>query len=90
MRVHIFAFGARLTDVARELATRDAAASLGATAKRVEDWSAGTRIGACPGAFKRGRGRRLPGQGMIVILVTGGNPGTEMVIVPQTDLAHPL
>ena len=85
MRVHTFTFGTRLTDVTRELATGDAAASLGAVAKRVEDWSGGTRIGECLGAFNRGWGRCLPGHGMIVLLVTdgldrdvGGNLATEM------------
>ncbi len=71
-RVQTFTFGTRLTDITRDLATRNAVASLSAVAEHVEDWSGGTRIGACLGAFNRGWGRRLPGQGTIVILVTDG------------------
>ncbi|MCE2519908.1 MAG: VWA domain-containing protein [Alphaproteobacteria bacterium] len=91
MRVHTFTFGTRLTDVTRDLVTRDAAAGLRAVAQRVEDWSGGTRIGECLGTFNRGWGRRLPGQGTIVILVTdgldrdvGGKLGTEMAMLRRS------
>lgn len=91
MRVHTFTFGTRLTDVTRDLATRDAATGLRAVAEHVEDWSGGTRIGECLGAFNRGWGRRLPGQGTIVILVTdgldrdvGGRLGTEMAMLRRS------
>ena len=91
MKVHTFTFGTRLTHVTRDLATPDAAAGLRAVAGRVEDWSGGTRIGECLGTFNRGWGRRLPGQGTIVILVTdgldrdvGGNLGREVAMLRRS------
>ncbi len=91
MRVQTFTFGTRLTRVTSDLATPDAAAGLRAVAESVEDWSGGTRIGECLGTFNRGWGRRLPGQGTIVILVTdgldrdaGGNLGREVAMLRRS------
>ncbi len=91
MKVHTFTFGTRLTDITRDLATRDAEAGLRTVAERVKDWSGGTRIGECLGTFNRGWGRRLPGQGTIVILVTdgldrdvGGSLATEMAMLRRS------
>ena len=71
-RVHTFAFGTRLTDITRDLRHRDVDKALALVARRVDDWSGGTRIGACLRRFNRFWGRRILGQGAVAILVTDG------------------
>lgn len=70
--VHTFVFGTRLTDATRHLRRRDADEALGGLGRAVQDWSGGTRIGACLGAFNRQWGRRLLARGAVVLLVTDG------------------
>ena len=41
-------------------------------ADQVEDWSGGTRIGQCLGAFNREWSRRVCGQGAVVVLISDG------------------
>jgi uncharacterized protein with von Willebrand factor type A (vWA) domain len=71
-RVHAFTFGTRLTDVTRHLRQRDVDAALAAAGAEAQDWSGGTRIGACLHAFNRDWGRRVLGQGAVVLLITDG------------------
>jgi hypothetical protein len=71
-RVHGFTFGTRLTNITRHLATRDVDASLAAAGAQAQDWSGGTRIGACLGDFNRDWSRRVLGQGAVVLLITDG------------------
>ncbi len=51
-------------------ARRDAA--LKAAGSEAQDWSGGTRIGACLDVFNRDWSRRVLGQGAVVLLVTDG------------------
>ena len=44
-RVEAFAIGTRLTRITRELSSRDPDAAIAAAARRVTDWSGGTRLG---------------------------------------------
>ena len=44
-RVEAFALGTRLTRITRELSSRDPDAAIAAAARRVVDWSGGTRLG---------------------------------------------
>jgi uncharacterized protein with von Willebrand factor type A (vWA) domain len=67
-----FLFGTRLTNVTRELRRRDTDEALAATSNAVADWSGGTRIASALHAFNREWGRRVLGQGAIVLLVTDG------------------
>ena len=46
-RVHVFVFGTRLTNITRQLRGRDVDVALAKVSEAVEDWSGGTRIGAC-------------------------------------------
>jgi hypothetical protein len=71
-RVHGFTFGTRLTDITRHLRTRDVDAALKAAGAEAQDWSGGTRIGACLARFNRDWSRRVLGQGAVVLLITDG------------------
>ena len=71
-RVHSFLFGTRLTNISRYLRNKDVDLALEETAKAVEDWSGGTRIGFCLKQFNQHWSRRMLGQGAVIILLTDG------------------
>lgn len=71
-RVHSFLFGTRLTNITRALRDRDVDVALARVANTVQDWSGGTRIAACLHQFNQRWGRRLLGQGAMVLLITDG------------------
>jgi uncharacterized protein len=71
-RVHGFTFGTRLTNITRHLRNRDVDAALARAGQEAQDWAGGTRIGACLHAFNRDWGRRVLGQGAVVLLITDG------------------
>lgn len=71
-RVHAFTFGTRLTNITRHLKNRDVDAALNAAGAEAQDWSGGTRIGACLHRFNRDWSRRVLGQGAVVLLITDG------------------
>jgi uncharacterized protein len=71
-RVHAFTFGTRLTNITRHMRRRDVDAALAAVGQEAQDWSGGTRIGACLAAFNRDWSRRVLGQGAVVLLITDG------------------
>lgn len=71
-RVHSFVFGTRLSNITRYLRNADVDAALAACGEVVDDWSGGTRIGACLTEFNRVWSRRVLGQGAVVLLITDG------------------
>jgi hypothetical protein len=71
-RVHCFLFGTRLTNVTRPLRHRDAEVAFEMVSHIVPDWSGGTRIGEALEGFNRLWGRRVLGQGAVVLLITDG------------------
>jgi uncharacterized protein with von Willebrand factor type A (vWA) domain len=71
-RVHSFLFGTRLTNITRQLRTRDIDLALDRVGQAVQDWSGGTRIGAALHEFNRVWSRRVLGQGAVVLLITDG------------------
>ncbi|WP_294614641.1 vWA domain-containing protein [uncultured Roseovarius sp.] len=71
-RVHAFTFGTQLTNITRQLATRDVDAALAAAGRQAQDWEGGTKIGACLHEFNRDWSRRVMGQGAVVLLITDG------------------
>lgn len=71
-RVHVFLFGTRLTNVTRELRHRDVDEALDRVTSAVDDWDGGTRIGETLRRFNVEWGRRVLGQGAVVLLVTDG------------------
>lgn len=70
--VHTFLFGTRLTNVTRQLRSRDVDRALSDAGHAAPDWSGGTRIGAGLRAFNRLWSRRVLGRGAIVLLITDG------------------
>ncbi|NND49967.1 MAG: VWA domain-containing protein, partial [Rhizobiales bacterium] len=88
-KVHVFVFGTRLTNITRQLRDRDVDQALEKVAETVEDWSGGTRIGACLGAFNHGWSRRVLGQGAAVILVSDGlERVTDGVLAAEAARLH--
>ncbi|TAK47919.1 MAG: VWA domain-containing protein [Xanthobacteraceae bacterium] len=71
-RVTTFLFGTRLTNVTRMLRARDPDAALAACSAAVPDWSGGTRIAPSLHVFNKLWGRRVLGQGAIVLLISDG------------------
>lgn len=72
VRVQVFTFGTRLTNVSRALRHRDPDAALRAAEEQVQDWKGGTRIGSSLDAFNRRWARRVLGANAAVLLVTDG------------------
>lgn len=71
-RVHTFVFGTRLTNLTRQMRSRDPDEALALSAAAVKDWSGGTRIGEALAGFNRNWSRRVLGQGAEVLLITDG------------------
>jgi uncharacterized protein with von Willebrand factor type A (vWA) domain len=71
-RVSVFLFGTRLTNVTRALRARDPDEALAACSAGVEDWAGGTRIASSLHQFNKLWGRRVLGQGAIVLLISDG------------------
>jgi uncharacterized protein with von Willebrand factor type A (vWA) domain len=71
-RVHSFVFATRLSNVTRYLRHRDVDVALDKITEAVDDWSGGTRIGACLKEFNRVWSRRVLGQGAVVLVITDG------------------
>lgn len=71
-RVYSFLFGTRLSHITRSLRDRDVDVALARVASQVGDWAGGTRIAACLHQFNQSWGRRLLGQGAMVLLITDG------------------
>ena len=71
-QVHSFVFATRLTNITRELASRDPDDALARAAQRVQDWEGGTRIAGCLHDFNRLWSRRVLTQGAVVLLFTDG------------------
>ena len=71
-RVTTFLFGTRLTNVTRAIRQRDPDEALAACSAHVNDWSGGTRIASSLHDFNKHWGRRVLGQGAVVLLITDG------------------
>ena len=71
-RVSVFLFGTRLTNVTRALRQRDPDEALANCSSSVEDWAGGTRIATSLHSFNKLWGRRVLGQGAIVLLISDG------------------
>lgn len=71
-RVHSFVFATRLTNISRDLESRDPDEALARAAARVQDWEGGTRLAGCLHDFNRLWSRRVLGQGAIMLLFTDG------------------
>ena len=88
-RVEVFALGTRLTRITRELNSRDPDAALHNAAKRVVDWSGGTRLGDGMRAFNDQWGvRGMARQAVIVILSDGWDRGDPEILAAQMERLH--
>ena len=70
--VEAFAFSTRLTRITRQLRNRDIDQALKGVSKVVKDWSGGTRIGESLKDFNFLWGRRVLGQGAVVLIISDG------------------
>ena len=71
-RVEAFVFGTRLTRITRQLRSRDVEDTLNQIARRVPDWSGGTRIGQGLKTFNYEWARRVLGHQAVVLLISDG------------------
>ncbi len=72
LRVSVFTFGTRLTNITRSLAQRDPDMALARAAAQVQDWKGGTRIATCLEDFNRHWARRVLGGNAALLLVSDG------------------
>lgn len=70
--VECFVFGTRLTPITASLRIRNVDRALGEAAREIVDWSGGTRIGECLGAFNRQFARRVLRRGAVVVIASDG------------------
>ena len=84
-RVEAFALGTRLTRVTRELSSRDPDAALAAAARRVVDWSGGTRLGEGLRAFNDAWGMRGMARGAVVVILSDGWDRGDPEVLGRAD-----
>jgi uncharacterized protein len=72
LKLHVFTFGTRLTNITRCLRERDPDVALRLAGTEVRDWKGGTRIGASLDEFNRRWARRVLGGNAALLLVTDG------------------
>jgi hypothetical protein len=88
-RVEAFALGTRLTRITRELSARDPDLALRRAAKRVVDWSGGTRLGEGMRVFNDEWGVRGMARGAIVVILSDGwDRGDPSVLGEQMARLH--
>ncbi|HEY3674263.1 MAG TPA: VWA domain-containing protein [Acidimicrobiia bacterium] len=88
-RVEAFAIGTRLTRITRELSSHDPDAAITAAAKRVTDWSGGTRLGEGLRQFNDEWGVRGMARGAVVVILSDGwDRGDPEVLGEQMARLH--
>lgn len=71
-KVEAFVFSTRLTRITRQLRQRDIDLALDQVTAVIVDWAGGTRIGEALKTFNYDWGRRVLGQGAIVLIISDG------------------
>jgi len=71
-KVEAFVFSTRLTRITRQIKQRNIDAALDQAVAAVHDWGGGTRIGQSLKTFNFDWGRRVLGQGAIVLIISDG------------------
>jgi uncharacterized protein with von Willebrand factor type A (vWA) domain len=71
-KVEAFVFSTRLTRITHHLKNRDIDTALDEATLSIHDWAGGTRIGESLKTFNYEWGRRVLGQGAIVLLISDG------------------
>jgi hypothetical protein len=88
-RVEAFVMGTRLTRITRELSSRDPDAALAAAARRVVDWSGGTRLGDSLRDFNDRWGVRGMARGAVVVILSDGwDRGDPDELAAETARLH--
>jgi uncharacterized protein with von Willebrand factor type A (vWA) domain len=88
-RVEAFAIGTRLTRITRELSSRDPDAAIAAAARRVTDWSGGTRLGEGLRQFNDEWGVRGMARGAVVVILSDGwDRGDPELLGEQMERLH--
>ncbi len=88
-RVEAFALGTRLTRITRELSSRDPDAAVAAAARRVVDWSGGTRLGEGLRQFNDEWGVRGMARGAVVVILSDGwDRGEPELLAEQMARLH--
>jgi uncharacterized protein with von Willebrand factor type A (vWA) domain len=85
--VECFVFGTRLTRITSQLRIRNIDRAFDEASREILDWSGGTRIGDCLGAFNREWGRRVLRRGAIVLIVSDGWERGEVSIL-RREIRH--
>ena len=83
LRVSAFVFGTRLTHISGQLRSRDPDEAIARVSHGVEDWSGGTRIGACLREFNQRWAQRLPLASSTVLLVTDGLEHAQIELLSE-------
>jgi len=71
-RVHVFAFGTRLTHITRPLSAGDPDDAVAVVVRAVDDWAGGTRIASCLSEYNRRWLQQTGGTRATVVLATDG------------------
>jgi uncharacterized protein with von Willebrand factor type A (vWA) domain len=71
-RVELFLFSTQLTRITHDIRLKSADQAIAAAARRVPDWSGGTRIGEALRQFHQRWSRRVLHRGPVVLLVSDG------------------
>ena len=88
-KVEAFAFGTRLTRITRQLQNRDVDQALDEAAAVINDWAGGTRIGDSIRSFNYDWGRRVLGQGAVVLIISDGwDRGDVATLGKEMDRLH--
>jgi uncharacterized protein with von Willebrand factor type A (vWA) domain len=88
-RVESFVFSTRLTRITRQLRGRDVDGALAAASHAVHDWGGGTRIGDAIKSFNYVWGRRVLGQGAVVLIISDGwDRGDVELLGREMDRLH--
>jgi hypothetical protein len=71
-KTETFVFGTRLTRITHHLKHRNIEQALSTTTDSIQDWAGGTRIGETLKTFNYQWGRRVLGQGALIIIISDG------------------
>jgi uncharacterized protein len=83
LRISAFVFGTRLTDITKLLRHADPDEAIAHVCQRVQDWSGGTRIGACLKEFNQQWARRLRLSSSSLLLVTDGLEHAQIELLSE-------
>jgi uncharacterized protein with von Willebrand factor type A (vWA) domain len=86
-KVEAFVFSTRLTRITHQIADRDIEHAFQQVSRQVPDWSGGTRIGDALKVFNFHWGRRVLGQGAVVLLISDGWDRGEASLL-RTEIAR--